>query len=61
MSDILDIVANAPTDDFRLSNMSGLLGNNDGDKTNDFILRNSSQFPRSSSERDLWTFGISCM
>ena len=38
----------------------GLLGNFDGDGTNDFIFRNGSVISGNSSERELFPFAQSC-
>ena len=41
--------------------LEGLLGNYDGDPSNDFVLRDGSTLPVTSSEEELFKFGQSCM
>ena len=38
----------------------GLLGNFDGNSTNDFIFRNGTMIPDSSTDREIHNFGQSC-
>ena len=42
------------------TNVSGLLGNMDGDNTNEFVFRNGTMLPDDTSDRILHTFGQSC-
>ena len=42
------------------TNISGLLGNMDGDNTNEFVFRNGTVLPDDTSDRILHTFGQSC-
>ena len=42
------------------TNVSGLLGNMDGDNTNEFVFRNGTVLPDDTSDRILHTFGQSC-
>ena len=60
VSDIFDIVAFAPKNESQLANMTGLLGNNDGDPNNDFLMRNLTILPPTSKEKELVMFGMSC-
>ena len=60
VSDIFDIVAFAPKNESQLANMTGLLGNNDGDPNNDFMMRNLTILPPTSKEKELVMFGMSC-
>lgn len=55
---VLSFVVLLP-DEFR-NRTSGLLGNFDGDTTNDYIYRNGTVLPFSTSDRVLHTFGQSC-
>ena len=57
---ILNIVGNAETNESSLANMTGLLGNNDGNIDNDFEARNGTLFSINSTEEELWYFGTSC-
>ncbi|XP_052791745.1 uncharacterized protein LOC128225887 [Mya arenaria] len=56
---ILDIVSSMPENEEFKGNIRGLLGNNDGDSSNDFVLRNSSVLLNTSSEEELFAFGES--
>ena len=56
----MSIVGNAVTNDVLLQNMKGLLGNNDGNSSNDFVARNGTLYDASSSEENIWSFGTSC-
>ena len=42
------------------TDVSGLLGNIDGNKSNEFVYRNGTMLPDDSSDRILHTFGQSC-
>ena len=42
------------------TNVSGLLGNMDGDNTNEFVFRNGTVLSDDASDRILHTFGQSC-
>ncbi|XP_052258974.1 mucin-like protein isoform X1 [Dreissena polymorpha] len=55
ISDILDIVVTMPTS----NNTQGLLGNNDGSKENDYVLRDGRQLLLNATEQDLYQFGTS--
>lgn len=57
---LLDIVTSAPEDGYFARNTKGLLGNNDGDASNDFQLKNGTTLAINSSEEQLFEFGSSC-
>ena len=60
ISDILNILGKAATNDSDLANMTGLLGNNDGNADNDLLSRTGILYKASSTEEQLWDFGTSC-
>ena len=55
---VLSFVAQLP-EEFR-NTTSGLYGNFDGDRTNDYIYRNGTMLSANTSDRVLHTFGQSC-
>lgn len=57
---LLDIVTSAPDDGDFAGNTKGLLGNNDGDASNDFRLKNGTLLSVNSTEEQLFEFGMSC-
>ena len=60
VSSILDVVASCPEDGSFLGNTDGLLGNNDGDDTNDYAIQGGQILAKDSTEEQLYEFGSSC-
>ncbi|XP_060561063.1 mucin-like protein isoform X2 [Ruditapes philippinarum] len=61
VSDILSIVLSVPKDEPFKGKTSGLLGNNNGISTDDFIKKNGTVLPADSNETTLYSFGQSWM
>ena len=57
---VLSFVVMIPQDILNATDIRGLFGNSDGDKTNEFVYRNGTMLPDDSSDRILHTFGQSC-
>ena len=55
---LLSFVARLP-DEFKMQTR-GLLGNFDGNRRNEFVYRNGTMIPDSSSDREIHSFGQSC-
>ncbi|XP_052803014.1 uncharacterized protein LOC128233395 isoform X2 [Mya arenaria] len=59
ITNILDIVVSIPSEKDHFNKTSGLLGNNDGINTNDYIAKNHTQYDFGSNEEKLYSFGMS--
>ena len=57
---VLSFVVLIPQDILNGSDIRGLFGNSDGNRTNEFVYRNGTMLPDDSSDRILHTFGQSC-
>ena len=57
---VLSFVVLIPQDILNATNITGLFGNGDGNKTNEFVYRNGTMLPDDTSDRILHTFGQSC-
>ena len=56
----LTVEIQLPDDDTMKGDVRGLLGVWDDDKTNDFLMRNGTTLPASSTDRQKFDFGNSC-
>ena len=59
VGNILDIAFNVPPLDQLGGSIHGLVGNNDGNASNDFVFRNGTQ-AKGTNESELYDFGMSC-
>ena len=57
---LMSFVVLVPQSLLNNTDVSGLLGNIDGNRSNEFVYRNGTMLPDDSSDRILHTFGQSC-
>jgi len=60
LNDSLDLTVMAPNGEEMRGKTEGLLGNNDNDATNDFVMKNQTMLANTSTEEELYVFADSC-